>query len=373
MKAGSLFSGVGGFDLGFERAGFSTAFVCEIDKAARSVLRLRFPGAVMLDDVRAVDGSALPAVDVLTFGSPCQDLSAAGKRAGLAGERSGLFYEATRIVRELRARHGKPDVVIWENVPGAFRSNNGDDFAAVLRAFLECGARDVAWRVLDARYFGVPQRRRRVFAAVDFAGRRAEQILFEPESLRGDSAPARSKGRKGARAAACGVASGGPWWTGDDVTDTLDVSMLAKGQMLPEKRRMPCVFMPDDGWRPVVFSADCDDDGICPTCGDDFGDCSCYRPTQDGLEYRDDDGPLLARPEGWQIVGERLRRITPTEAERAQGFPDGWTSSGVDEKGRQKAQADVPRFRQLGNAVAVNVAEWIAERVAAALKTKGAE
>ena len=106
---GSLFAGIGGFDLGFERAGFSTTWACEIDQKAQAVLRLRFPNAKLHDDVCQIGAHNLEPVDVVTFGSPCQDLSVAGKRAGLAGERSGLFHEAVRVIRELRAAHGKPD------------------------------------------------------------------------------------------------------------------------------------------------------------------------------------------------------------------------------------------------------------------------
>ena len=194
---GSLFAGIGGFDLGFERAGFTTTWACEIDPKAQSVLRLRFPNAKLHDDVCAVGAHNLEPVDVVTFGSPCQDLSVAGKRAGLAGDRSGLFHEAVRVIRELRNAHGKPDFAIWENVPGAFSSNGGRDFAAVIDALVNIGARDVAWRVLDSRFFGVAQRRRRVFLVADFGGERAEQVLALTEGVRGYS-PKGRQAREGA-------------------------------------------------------------------------------------------------------------------------------------------------------------------------------
>ena len=198
---GSLFAGIGGFDLGFERAGFSTTWACEIDQKAQAVLRLRFPNAKLHDDVCQIGAHNLEPVDVVTFGSPCQDLSVAGKRAGLAGERSGLFHEAVRVIRELRAAHGKPDFAIWENVPGAFSSNGGRDFAAVIDALVNIGARDVAWRVLDSRFFGVAQRRRRVFLVADFGGERAEQVLALTEGVRGYS----PKGRQARQGSAPGV------------------------------------------------------------------------------------------------------------------------------------------------------------------------
>ena len=207
---GSLFAGIGGFDLGFERAGFKTTWTCEIDKKAQAVLRFRFPGASHHDDVCAVGAHNLAPVDVVTFGSPCQDLSVAGKRAGLAGERSGLFHEAVRVIRELRDAHGKPDFAIWENVPGAFTSNSGRDFAAVIDALVNIGARDVAWRVLDSRFFGVAQRRRRVFLVADFGGERAEEVLALAEGVRRYS-PKSRKARQGATTPAGEGAGSGGW------------------------------------------------------------------------------------------------------------------------------------------------------------------
>ena len=177
MTLGSLFAGVGGFDLGFERAGFRTVWQCEIDKAAQSVLRRHFPQAVLHSDVCEVGAHNLEPVDVITYGSPCVDLSVAGLRAGLEGERSGLFHEAVRVIREMRERYGKPDFAIWENVIGAFSSNEGRDFVAVIESLANCGAVDIAWRVVNSRYWGVAQQRRRVFLVADFAGERAAEIL----------------------------------------------------------------------------------------------------------------------------------------------------------------------------------------------------
>ena len=201
---GSLFAGIGGFDLGFERAGFKTSWAVEIDQKAQAVLRLRFPSAELHDDVTHVGAHSLGPVDVVTFGSPCQDLSVAGKRAGLAGGRSGLFHESVRIIRELRERYGKPDFAIWENVPGAFSSNGGRDFAVVVQEMVNLGARDVAWRVLDSRFFGVAQRRRRVFLVADFGGERASEVLAIAEGVRGYS----PKGRKARQGAAQGTGEG---------------------------------------------------------------------------------------------------------------------------------------------------------------------
>lgn len=202
LRLGSLFAGIGGFDLGFQRAGFQTAWAVELDKHAQAVLRLRFPEAALFSDVREVGAHNLGPVDVLTFGSPCQDLSIAGKRAGLAGGRSGLFHEAARVIRELREAYGGPSVAVWENVPGAFSSNGGHDFTAVVRAMAELGALDIGWRVLDSRHFGVAQRRKRILLVADFAGRRTEALLALEESLRRHYQESREAAEKAPRGAA---------------------------------------------------------------------------------------------------------------------------------------------------------------------------
>ena len=163
LTHGELFAGISGFGQGFARVGIKTVWHVEIDDKCRVILGHHYPDTLLLDDVKECGKHNLPPVDVISFGTPCQDLSVAGKRKGLKGERSGLFFEGIRIVDELQ-----PAFAVWENVPGAFSSNSGRDFASVLAAFRECGARDIAWRVLDAQYFGVAQRRRRVFVVADF-------------------------------------------------------------------------------------------------------------------------------------------------------------------------------------------------------------
>jgi DNA (cytosine-5)-methyltransferase 1 len=188
-KVGSLFAGVEGFGQGLEAAGFEIAWQVEIDKDAVSVLERHYPNVPRVRDIREAGAHNLAPVDVITFGSPCQGFSVAGRGDGLEDARSGLFGEAIRIIRELR-----PAVAVWENVPGAFSANDGRDFGAVLAALADAGAVDIAWRVLDARWFGVPQRRRRIFLVADFGAERAAQVLFEPEGSRRDSAACRTAG-----------------------------------------------------------------------------------------------------------------------------------------------------------------------------------
>lgn len=200
MRYGELFAGISGFGLGFEQAGMECAWRVEIDPNCQAVLRTRYPGDLLLSDVRECGNQNLSVVDVICFGSPCQDLSVAGKRGGLSGKRSGLFFEAIRICDELR-----PAFAVWENVPGALSSNAGRDFAAVLGSFRDIGASDIAWTILDAQYFGLAQRRKRVFLVADFRGERAAEILFESASLYGDSPP-----RREARARVAGLAATSP-------------------------------------------------------------------------------------------------------------------------------------------------------------------
>lgn len=211
LTMGSLFAGIGGFDLGFERAGFEARWQVEWDRHASAVLARHWPDVARYGDIREVSGHELEPVDVITFGSPCQDLSVAGKRAGLDGDRSSMFFEALRVFREMmEATNGRsPTLVVWENVPGAFSSNGGRDFAHVLAGLAELGAVDIAWRVLDAQYFGVAQRRRRVFVVADFGGERAADVLFERESVRGNPPARGTAGQAAARDIAPSIRASG--------------------------------------------------------------------------------------------------------------------------------------------------------------------
>lgn len=181
LTQGSLFTGILGFEQGFGDH-FEPRWCAEVDKFCNKIIALRAPGAPNLGDVTTVQRPE--PVDVISFGSPCQDLSVAGRRAGLDGARSGLFFEAARIINQCR-----PTFAVWENVPGAFSSDAGRDFWMVLYTLRELGAHDVAWRVFDSQYAGVPQQRRRIYLVADFRGRRAGEILFDPEGCGGHPAP----------------------------------------------------------------------------------------------------------------------------------------------------------------------------------------
>ena len=232
LTLGSLFDGSGGFPLGGILAGIQPVWASEVEPFAIRVTTKRLPGMTHYGDVSRLDGAALPPVDIITFGSPCQDMSIAGKRAGLDGSRSGLFHEAIRIIKEMRkATDGKyPRYIVWENVPGAFSSNGGADFRSVLEEI--CRVKDseadvpqpdrgehagrimgedfsVAWRVFDSQHWGVPQRRKRIYLVADFAGQGASKVLFESDGLSGYSAEGIRAWQSAARCAEDGSGTAG--------------------------------------------------------------------------------------------------------------------------------------------------------------------
>ena len=232
LTLGSLFDGSGGFPLGGVLVGITPLWASEIEPFAVRVTTKRLPQMKHDGDVSALNGAELPPVDIITFGSPCQDMSIAGKRSGLDGSRSSLFYEAVRIIKEMRcATNGKyPRFCVWENVPGAFSSNKGEDFRCVLESL--CRVRDetvsvprhekwsaagnivadgfsITWRVLDAQYWGVPQRRKRIFLIGDFDGECAGKVLFESEGLSGYSAEGFKAWQRTAAAAESGSGATG--------------------------------------------------------------------------------------------------------------------------------------------------------------------
>ena len=253
LTLGSLFDGSGGFPLGGLLAGITPVWASEIEPFPIRVTTKRLPFMKHYGNISAMDGGEIEPVDIITFGSPCQDMSVAGRRDGLDGKRSSLFYEAVRIIKEMRcATDGRyPRYIVWENVPGAFSSNKGEDFKAVLEAVIgivQPGTEvsmpekarwpyadlymgdgwSVAYRTLDAQYWGVPQRRRRIYLVADLAGGSAGKILFESESLSGYSAEGfRSWQRAAGSFTPCAGATGFDGYNGsltEDVSSTLGVN-----------------------------------------------------------------------------------------------------------------------------------------------------
>mgnify|MGYP002408830625 CR=1 FL=1 len=368
MKFGSLFTGVGGFDLGFERAGMKCEWQVEFDKNCQNILRKHWSETELFDDVRTVGRHNLKPVDVICGGFPCQDVSIAGKRAGLAGERSGLWSEFARIIDEL-----EPKWVVVENVPGLLSSNRGRDFATVIRWLAERGY-GVAWRILDSQHFGVAQRRRRVFVVGSFGNGGAAEILFESEGVRWNPEKGRKTGEDVAAtiAGGSGKEGGGKGYLGlDDGAMTLGGQpqwVMSSGQANAEitsersptltgLHEQPIVVLNDQGGSQMSVTENVSaklhsqEHGHQPIVAWEMQHASeAYResgeiaPTlQSRMGTGGNNVPLIG-----------VRRLTPTECERLQGFPDGWTDG----------QADSHRYKQMGNAVTVNVAEWIGKRIA---------
>lgn len=265
LTLGSLFDGSGGFPLGGMLAGITPLWASEIEPFAVRVTTKRLPQMKHYGDVSSLNGAELPPVDIITFGSPCQDMSIAGKRSGLDGSRSSLFYEAVRIIKEMRcATNGKcPRFAVWENVPGAFSSNKGEDFRCVLESL--CRVRDetvsvsrcekwsaagnivadgfsIAWRVLDAQYWGVPQRRKRIFLVTDFDSECAGKILFESEGLSGYSAEGFKTWKRAAAAAEGCTGTAGAVCLNDQGGNRMDVTEEVTCTLRAEAHHPPCVM-----------------------------------------------------------------------------------------------------------------------------------
>ena len=409
MTLGSLFDGSGGFPLAGAMNGMTPVWASEIEPYPLRVTAARFPGMKQLGDVTRIDGASIDPVDVITFGSPCQDLSVAGKQAGIHdGERSSLFFEAVRIIREMRgATNGKyPRFAVWENVPGAFSSNKGADFRAVLQALCEVGGEavpvpeppkrkwekagcivgdgySIAWRVYDAQYWGVPQRRKRIYLIVDFGSERAGEILFEREGVRGDSAQGR-KAREGATDDAAGGAGRSCYafhlqqdHIGGSVSPCIgnaagfndSLGEHASGCMEYSEECSPTLRAGDV--RAVVY--DCRGNGsgnIVPNLtGDHENRVTDYTAVCVGngqvhqTKLGDRTGALNCMHDQQAVIHSAkpprryiVRRLTPLECCRLQGFPDWWEDGANG--------SDSARYKMWGNGIALPCAADVMRRIA---------
>ncbi|NSW84083.1 MAG: DNA cytosine methyltransferase [Syntrophothermus sp.] len=403
LTFGSLFAGIGGFDSGFEAAGMRCLWQVEIDDACNRVLERHWPGVRRYRDVKEVGGHNLERVDLICGGFPCQDLSVAGRRAGLAGERSGLFFEFMRIIDEL-----SPAWVVIENVPGLLSSAGGGDMATVLGTLAKLGY-GYAYRVLDAQYFGVAQRRRRVFI-VGHLGKpwsAPAKVLFEPESYDWDSPPSREKKSLSASLLASGAGTSRPAGIGSEadflVTQALtggfekdgpDDNLAQGGFLVPETAKAVNTSTERmDGTvetfviQDAAMPRDKKQNGIGITAGgpcytlDGHGahavahtlraeGCDASEDGTDrgtpivavGFQERSDLSHALRanpskadKPDSTTYVASSMavRRLTPLECERLQGFPDGWTAG----------ESDAARYKMLGNAVCRKVSKWLGKRI----------
>lgn len=412
---------------------------------------------IHLGDITKINGAEIEPVWVVTGGSPCQDLSIAGKRAGLAGARSGLFMEQVRIVKEMRAedkRNGRtgnmvrPRYLVWENVTGAYSSNGGRDFHAVLEEiariaepgfslsglpekwkWTKAGAIDgdgwsIAWRTHDAKDWGktirdsrtgnvirlgTPQRRRRISAVADFGGESAAQIQFERESVSGHPAESGAAGEGPAGASESGADETGQCLTAwdcqskrifgtDGEAPTLQggigggvnnpaIFCMATQQGGAELRiddRAPTLNAECGGNKPAVVALDmthaCD---VIRECGEQSSSLQARMGTggnqipltyqmQGFGDYRAAETASSCKQRDFKdstdlvITNMVVRRLTPMECERLQGFPDHWTDIGewTDEKGKKHKDADSPRYKALGNSIALPFWDWMLRRMA---------
>lgn len=401
MKFTSLFAGIGGFDLGLERAGMSCTLQVELNPQCRHVLKQHFPNARRQKDVSKTKGKSLR-TRLVAGGFPCQDLSVAGKRTGLAGKRSGLFFQFTRILAEARPRW-----CVVENVPGLLSSNGGRDMGIVLGALGQLGY-GWAYRVLDAQHFGVAQRRKRVFIVGCLGSRTgAARVLFEPESLSGDPPTRPEAGQGTAAGPAAGTASGPgidrPGRKQEDgikVVASLrsnyqcdhvgDESKLVVQNLYGDDKTPPLMARSSRGGatplsagyqtdglmiaQPSAFNihgigsnaknthARKTDtartlDGFGPDCGQG-GTVLVDQTVTHSLRGEGFDGSEDGTGRGIPLVPYRLRprRLTPTECLRLQAFPDDWLDL-------DPPLSDSHKYRMTGNAVCTTVAYWLGCRI----------
>jgi DNA (cytosine-5)-methyltransferase 1 len=309
MRVISLFAGIGGFDLGFTRAGMQIVACVEKDLNCRKLLSSKFKDSVIFDDVKSVGRDNLPECDVLCGGFPCQDMSMSGKRGGFkGGSRSGLFYEMSRIASEI-----KPKYIVWENVLGLLTSDKGRDFARVLVEMDRIGYRHGAWRIFDSKWFGVAQSRRRVFGVFtheSLGAETGEEILSVSESMRlCDQGSRKEKEVLYETDAKCNT--GRCEKSGESDNPVMAFNWQAGGNY------------------PIVIRKDL------------VGTLVCSQVQ----------AVLVPKDDGY----DDLRKLTVLECERLQGFEDGWTEGFLDGV----------RYRMLGNAVSVPVIEWIGKRIMA--------
>ena len=400
MRYGSVCSGIEAATVAWHPLGWQPSFFSEIEAFPRAVLAHHYPNVPLHGDFTTIKGTEYEPIDLLVGGTPCQSFSVAGLRGGLDDDRGNLALEFLRLADRTRPRW-----LVWENVPGVLSSNGGRDFGSILGGMGELGY-GWAYRVLDAQYFGVAQRRRRVFV-VGYLGdwRRAAAVLFERHSLQGHSPPRREKGQKPA-----GSLTGSPstsrspnedatlistqrslsHWDGPEHPyPTLNQSHNAGGVGQSNQEifsQRGAYLAPDvshtlnaggmgrqdyESETMIAFHAEAQADQL-PTAGRDTSISDSLTASQHAavafegdlartLSARHDGSPCADRGPNVVAVQHNMqvRRLTPRECERLQGFPDDYTLI----PHRNKAAADGPRYKALGNSMAVPVMRWIGERI----------
>lgn len=366
MTMGSLFDGAGTMPFAAMLCGIRPVWSSEIEKFPCEVTKRRFPDVKQLGDVTKINGAEIEPVDIITFGSPCQDLSIAGQRAGLKGERSGLFMEAVRIIKEMREnairtnQPIRPRYAVWENVPGAYSSNGGEDFRVVLEEL--CRVADdevsvprppqgrwrgagaimgngysVAWRTLDAQYWGVPQRRRRIWLVADFGGESAPEILFKREGLR--------RNFKESRTAWEGTASNVEGIVGGANATSLTAVVYAIGNGQAAGA----------GLHDKVESLNCMHDAQAVIAIDRAAFNQGENAQYDiGISENGIAQTVVAKGPGAAVqCDKKIRRLTPTECAKLQGMPSWWCAD--------IPHSDSAEYKMWGNGMALPNALYVME------------
>ena len=355
-----LFSGIGGFHLGFERAGYEiTSYFSEIDKHAVAVYKHQFPTSTYVGSVTNVRGADLPRINLITFGSPCQDFSLAGKRKGMEGQRSSLVLEAIRLISECR-----PSVFVWENVKGTFSSNDGADFWAIIQAFANIGGYRLEWQLLNTSWF-LPQNRERIYLvgySTSPSGRGVFPIATNERKaleLQGQCVPANTILQR--------------------YTATANGTYIGERELAPQVKQIGTKLDSNGGTQPYQQDRVYDADGILPALNQGKSDLIikemvvepiyCIGGLQKNAARFEDKSPALTSAMGMggghtPIIHQsnyRIRRLTPIECERLQGFPDQHTAYG-NYDGEVKPMSNSQRYKQLGNAVTVDVVAAVAKK-----------
>ena len=396
MRYGSVCSGIEAATMGWHHMDWEPAFFSEIDAFPAAVLQHHYPDVPLHGDFTTIKEDEYGPIDLLVGGTPCQSFSVAGLRGGMDDERGNLALEFIRL-----AQRKRPQWVVWENVPGVLSSNGGRDFGSFLGALAEIGY-GFAYRVLDAQYFGVAQRRRRVFV-VGYLGdwRRAAAVLFERESLSGNPAPSREEGEKVAPA----VTTGPPFSrTGNERVEceaivpmqtvgALDTQCglgqqahqsLNAGHYVLEREVMGTLtarmfnalgsrdveegaVIPFSAYNQSVETEDVSQT-VAARNDQDTASCVAFQSTANANEAAsagENVSPTLRAADPMAVAsGLSVRRLTPTECERLQGFPDGFTQ--IPWRGKEPENCpDGPRYKALGNSMAVPVMSWIGRRIQA--------
>lgn len=350
-----LFSGIGGFHLGLERAGFKiNAYNSEIDKYAIQVYKHNFKNSTYVGSVTDVQRGELPRIDAITFGSPCQDFSLAGRRKGMEGNRSSLITQAIRLISECR-----PSFFIWENVKGTFSTNNGADFWAIIQAFTNIGGYRFEWQLLNTKWF-LPQNRERIYLVGYTRGKSGREIFpIRQSNFQINNVGEKSKFQiTNFSPREFGWKNHSPCLAARDYKDPKLVKVKSatnKGYEIAEEGDSINYSQPNSTTRRGRVGK-----GTAQTL-----DTSCNQAVIGDFRYdvgyrqrKDSDSPTLQKTCGDDIIIDKIRRLTPIECERLQGFPDNWTKYGTE-----GLISDTQRYKMCGNAVTVDVVEAVAKNI----------